>query len=126
LGCAMALASMRIHGDTEIARTVREKGAKLKTALRAIQSPHIGDVRGIGLMLGVELTEPGKNAPATTLALSIVKRALRDGIILLSDSPTANVLSFTPSFCISDEEIAFIAAWLENALANGKWTFQLR
>ena len=116
LGCAMALASMRIHGDAEITGTVREKGAKLKTALRAIRSPHIGDVRGAGLMLGVELTEPGKNTPATSLALSLVKQALRDGIILLADSPTANVLSFTPAFCISDEEIAFAASWMEGAL----------
>jgi 4-aminobutyrate aminotransferase-like enzyme len=118
LGCAMALASMRIHDDAEIAGTVREKGAKLKAALCAIRSPHIGDVRGVGLMLGVELIEPGKSAPATELAISVVKRALKDGLILLADSPTSNVLSFTPPFCISDEEIAFAAAWLEMALAQ--------
>ena len=119
LGCAMALASMRIHGDAEVARTVREKGATLKAALRAIRSPHIGDVRGVGLMLGVELIEQD-GRPATGLAVSLVKRALRDGLILLADSPTSNVLSFTPAFCISDEEIAFAVAWLEKALAQEK------
>ena len=118
LGCAMALASMKIHGDAEIARTVREKGTRLKTALRAIRSPHIGDVRGVGLMIGVELIEPGKSAPATELAINLVKHALRDGIILLADSPAANVLSFTPSFCIADDEIRFVASWLEAALAQ--------
>jgi 4-aminobutyrate aminotransferase-like enzyme len=118
LGCAMALASLRIHGDPEVARAVREKGAKLKTALRAIRSPHIGDVRGVGLLLGVELVEPGKSAPATELAISLVQRALKDGLILLADSPTSNVLSFTPPFCISDEEIAFAASWLEQALTR--------
>lgn len=70
-------------------------------------------------MLGVELIEPGKNEPATQFAITLVKRALRAGIILLADSPTANVLSFTPPFSISDEEIAFAAAWLERALAQG-------
>ncbi len=120
LGCAMALASMRIHGDAETARTVRDKGAKLKAALRAIRSPHIGDVRGVGLMLGVEITEPGKSTPATSLALSLVQRALKDGLLLLADSPSANVLSFTPPFCISDDEIAFAAAWLKRALAGEK------
>ena len=118
LGCAMALASMKIHADADTARTVREKGAKLKAALRAIRSPHIGDVRGVGLMLGVEITEPGKSTPATSLALSLVQRALKDGLLLLADSPTANVLSFTPPFCISDDEIAFAAAWLEKALTD--------
>ena len=118
LGCAMALASMRIHEEPAVARTVREKGAALKAALCAIRSPYIGDVRGVGLMLGVELVEPGKSAPATELAISIVKRALRDGLILLADSPSGNVLSFTPAFCISDEEIAFAAAWLEKVLGQ--------
>jgi len=118
LGCAMGLASMKIHADAQVARTVREKGAKLKAALRAIRSPHIGDVRGAGLMLGVEIVEPGKNAPATDIAISLVKRALRDGLILLADSPTSNVLSFTPPFCISDDEIAFAVSWLDAALAG--------
>ena len=118
LGCAMALSSMRIHADAEVARTVRDKGATLKSALREIRSPHIGDVRGVGLMLGVEIVEPGTNTPATALALSLVKRALRDGLILLADSPNSNVLSFTPSFCISDEEIAFASSWLGKALAQ--------
>ena len=118
LGCAMALASMRIHGDAETARTVRDKGAKLKAALRAIRSPHIGDVRGVGLMLGIEITEPRKNTPATSLALALVQRALKDGLLLLADSPSSNVLSFTPPFCISDDEIVFTASWLERALAQ--------
>ncbi|MEO6785582.1 MAG: aspartate aminotransferase family protein [Chthoniobacteraceae bacterium] len=118
LGCAMALASMRIHADAEIPRVVREKGARLKAALREIRSPHIGDIRGVGLMLGVELVEPGTNTPATALALSLVKRALKDGIILLADSPSSNVLSLTPPFCISDEEIAFAVSWLAWALAQ--------
>ena len=120
LGCAMALASMKIHGDAEIARTVHEQGAKLKTALRAIRSPHIGDVRGVGLMLGVELVEPGKSAPATQRAISLLQRALKDGLILLADSPSSNVLSFTPPFCISDGEIAFAVSWLERSLAQEK------
>ncbi|MEQ1851445.1 MAG: aspartate aminotransferase family protein [Chthoniobacteraceae bacterium] len=144
LGCAMALASLKIHAGPDIAKQVRERGAKFKSALQAISSPNIGHVRGAGLMLGVELIEPGTRAgpvelkpqaakpgifeegalvpldfgprPATELAISLVKRALRDGIILLADSPTANVLSFTPPFSISDEEIAFAVEWLRRAL----------
>jgi 4-aminobutyrate aminotransferase-like enzyme len=144
LGCAMAVASLKIHAAPEVARQVREKGAKLKSALQAIVSPAIGHVRGAGLMIGVELVEPGTRTgaaeirsqtspaggfaedtllpvdfgprPATELAISLVKRALHAGIILLADSPAGNVLSFTPPFCISDEEIGFVAGWLEQAL----------
>ena len=67
-------------------------------------------------MLGVELVEPGKAVPATELAISVVKRALKDGLILLADSPGSNVLSFTPPFCFSDDELAFTAAWMERTI----------
>ncbi len=116
LGCAMALASMKIHADPNVARSVREKGAKLKAALRAIRSLHVGDIRGVGLMLGVEMVLPGKSAPDSEIAACLIKQALRDGLLLLADSPTSNVLSITPPFGITDEEIAFAANWLQRAL----------
>lgn len=116
LGCAMALASLKQHADSALAAQVQERGAKLKAALAAMRSPHIGGIRGLGLMLGVELVEPSTLAPATSLAIAIIKHALRDGLLLLADSPTSNVLSLTPPFSISDEEIAFVAARIQEYL----------
>ena len=118
LGCAMALASLQQHADPALAAHVRERGAKLKAALTGLKSPHVGEIRGLGLMLGVELLEPATfpPEPATQLALAIIKHALRDGLLLLADSPTANILSLTPPFSISDDEIAFVAARLQEYL----------
>jgi len=116
LGCAMALASLKQHADPALAPLVQERGAKLKGALQALHSPHIGEIRGLGLMLGVELVEPSTSAPATRLSIAIIKHALRDGLLLLADSPTGNVLSFTPPFTISDDEIAFVASRLQEYL----------
>ncbi len=118
LGCAMALASLRQHADPTLAARVQERGEKLKAALAALRSSHIGQIRGLGLMLGVELIEPSVSPshPATALALAIIKAALRDGLFLLADSPTSNVLSLTPPFTISDDEIAFTAARLQEYL----------
>ena len=116
LGCAMALASLDQHVDPEVARQVRERGAKFRAALAGLQSPHVGSIRGLGLMLGMELVADRALTPATDLAIGIVQRALRDGILLLADSPTSNVLSFAPPFEISDEEIAFVIARLETYL----------
>ena len=65
-------------------------------------------------MLGVELIEHAR--PATALAIAIIKQALRDGLLLLADSPASNVLSLTPPFAISDDEIAFTAARLQEYL----------
>jgi 4-aminobutyrate aminotransferase-like enzyme len=116
LGCAMALAALEQHALPATARHVNERGGSLKAALQRIVSPRIGHVRGLGLMLGVELVD-AKKQPDTALALEIVKRALRDGILLLADAPTSNVLSFTPPFAIADEEIAFATRKLAGYLA---------
>jgi 4-aminobutyrate aminotransferase-like enzyme len=68
-------------------------------------------------MLGLELIED-KGAPASALAGSLIQRALQDGIILLADSPTSNVLSFSPPFVIDDEEIDFVVSWLRHQLTE--------
>jgi 4-aminobutyrate aminotransferase-like enzyme len=115
LGCAMALASLAEHAKPEVAAQVRSRGQRLKAALEAVRSPHIWHVRGRGLMLGVELIK-GDGTPFTDLAIAIVKRALQDGMLLLADSPDSNVLSITPPFSIDDEEIAFVAAKLQEYL----------
>src|SRR5688572_2695456 len=99
LGCAMALASLKRHADPELGARVRSVGQKLKAALARLRSPHIAHVRGLGLMLGVELVR-SNGAPHTDLAIAIIKAALRDGLLLLADSPTSNVLSFTPPFLL--------------------------
>jgi 4-aminobutyrate aminotransferase-like enzyme len=115
LGCAMALASLEQHADPAVAAQVRERGTKLKRALLELLSPHVGHVRGLGLKLGVELVKTG-GSPFGALGVAVMKQALRDGLILLPESPEANVLSLCPPFAISDEEISFVAARLQEYL----------
>jgi len=115
LGCAMALASLQEHADPEVAVRVRSRGQRLKAALENLHSPYVGEVRGAGLMLGVELIGTDRT-PFTRLALAIVKQALRDGLLLLADAPAGNVLSLTPPFSIDDEEIDFVVSRLQEYL----------
>ena len=65
------------------------------------------DEKSIKTMIGLELVEPNGD-PDGNRAIKIVKRALADGIILLGGGPDNNVLSFTPPFSISEEEIDFV------------------
>ncbi|MEP6671390.1 MAG: aspartate aminotransferase family protein [Chthoniobacter sp.] len=115
LGCAMALAALAEHARPAVAAQVQASGQRLKSALEKMRSPHIWNVRGRGLMLGVELIK-ADGAPFTDLAIAIVTRALQDGLLLLADGPASNVLSITPPFSIDDEEIAFVAARLQEYL----------
>jgi len=112
LGCAMALASLEQHAKPELAAHVRERGDRLQAALRAMHAPHVLDVRGMGLLVGLELDLDG------AVVNELVKRALRDGLILLQSGPRGDVLAFTPPFAISDEEIAFTVARVGEYLAS--------
>jgi 4-aminobutyrate aminotransferase-like enzyme len=119
LGCAMALASLEQHADPELARTVKARGARLKAALEAIRAPQIGQVRGPRADAGhrAHCRSIPVRQPANSRSRS-VQRALRDGVLLLADSPTSNVLSFAPPFAISDEEIGFVAGRIQEYLTS--------
>lgn len=117
LGCRMALASLALHRDPELPGRVRERGRRLKNALKNLKSPRIGHVRGIGLLAGVEVVNSAGLADGK-LAVRMVKRALRDGVILLGSGLDGNVLAFTPPFEVSDEEIDFVAARLQEYLTS--------
>jgi 4-aminobutyrate aminotransferase-like enzyme len=82
----------------------------------ALKAPCIGNVRGVGALLGVELVK-SDGEPYGSLAAAIMRQGLQDGLILLGGGAHGNVLSFTPPFGISDDEIKFLAAKLENYLA---------
>lgn len=117
LGCRMALAAIAQHENPAVAVRVRAAGAKLKSALAALRSRRIGDVRGLGLMIGVELTDT-RGEPDAALAGAIVQRALRDGLLLLGGGMHGNVLSLTPPFAIGDDEIEFLRARLQEYLMS--------
>ena len=111
VGCAMALASIAEHEKPDVSAQVIAKGARLLAALRAIHSPRIGEVRGRGMMIGVELVQGADDArPDSAAAIRVVKRALREGLLVLAGGPEGNVLSLTPPFGLADSEIDWAAA----------------
>jgi 4-aminobutyrate aminotransferase-like enzyme len=116
LGCAMALASIAEHLKEETRQLARRSGQMLKRSLRALNSPWIGNVRGVGAMLGVELVKRD-GSPYGALAAAIMRRGLQDGLILLGGGPAGAVLSFAPPFSISESEIEFLATKLVDYLA---------
>ena len=78
VACIAALTVLDVLDDERLVENAAEVGGRLRASLAGLAASHpaIGDVRGRGLMLGVELVEPGESAtPATDLA-----RMARDGL----------------------------------------------
>jgi len=103
LGCAMAIASLREHARPEVAEKVRTAGRHLRAALRKISSPRIGDVRGVGLLVGIEIVS-AKGTPDPATAALCVTAALQMGLLILAGGRHGNVISLSPPFDLSGEE----------------------
>ena len=105
LACAAAIAAIGEIERLDLARNARERGAQLMDGLRAIRSDRIREVRGLGLLVGVELKENAAGA----------LRALQDeGVLALGAGPT--VVRFLPPLVITTEEIDRVLAASAKAL----------
>ena len=111
LGCAMALASLEIHARPETAERVRIAADDLRSRLEAIAAPGGHRVAGIGLLLGLEVSN-------AEIAGSIVTRALADGLILLADFPEGNVISLVPPFDLKPAEANWVCGRLQEYLTS--------
>jgi 4-aminobutyrate aminotransferase len=100
VACAAALATLDVLDETDAYRRTAERGARTIERLRTELGgrPAVRDVRGIGLMVGVELV--GK---AVTEA--VCAACLEAGVIVLSCGPDENVLRLVPALTISDDEL---------------------
>lgn len=96
VGCAMALKSLEILSRPETSALVAERSQMLENALRNFAHPTVCELRGRGMMWGLELTEN---------AGPLLGRLLAEGFLFLADGPDGRVLSFTPPFAISEDEV---------------------
>ncbi|ABL80171.1 MULTISPECIES: 4-aminobutyrate--2-oxoglutarate transaminase [unclassified Nocardioides] len=105
IACAAALASIEtIEAEGLVARA-REIEGLLLGRLRAIEArdSRIGNVRGRGAMIAVELVRAGTDEPDPELAKAVAAAAHRQGVIVLTCGTYGNVLRFLPPLSISDD-----------------------
>ncbi|WP_263142177.1 diaminobutyrate--2-oxoglutarate transaminase family protein [Pseudomonas sp. RIT-PI-AD] len=119
-------ATLEFMRQENLLEQVRRKGERLRQGLLDLQRRFrcIGDVRGRGLMLGMELIEPdgprdalGHLPAAGDLARAIKKSCLNEGLIIESGGRQGAVLRFLPPLVITDAEIDAVVERLGNAIA---------
>jgi 4-aminobutyrate aminotransferase/(S)-3-amino-2-methylpropionate transaminase len=120
LGCAAALAVLDVFDKNKLLERSRAVGERLSAGLRAMATRHkaIGDVRGLGAMVAIELFKNGDlHQPDAELAKAIVAEAARRGLILLSCGVYANVIRIlvplTASDALLDEGLGILAETIQ-------------
>jgi 4-aminobutyrate aminotransferase/(S)-3-amino-2-methylpropionate transaminase len=120
IACAAALASIETMRELDLPAAARHIEAVARPRLEALAAKHpvIGDVRGRGAMLAVELTVPGSLTPDAAATGAVARAAHESGLLLLTCGTYGNVIRLLPPLIISDDELDRGLALLDQAFAT--------
>ncbi|SCX38232.1 4-aminobutyrate aminotransferase / (S)-3-amino-2-methylpropionate transaminase [Klenkia marina] len=105
VACAAALGAIETMKADDLAGAARAIGERMLPRLRAMAErfPAIGDVRGRGAMIAVELVRPGTTEPDAALAGAVAKACHAQGVVVLTAGSYGNVLRFLPPLVIGHD-----------------------
>ena len=117
VGCAAALATLDVIADEGLLERARMLGARALDRLRAMAARHplVGDVRGVGLLMGVELRR-GDGSPARHEAERVMYGCLARGLAFKIGQ--GNVVTMSPPLIIAESDLDRALAILEEAIAE--------
>jgi alanine-glyoxylate transaminase/(R)-3-amino-2-methylpropionate-pyruvate transaminase len=121
VACAAGMAVLEVIDREKIQQNALERGNQLMEGYRKLMASHslIGDVRGRGLMTGIELVKDRKTKePAKAAALKVFERAKDLGLLVGKGGLHANTLRIKPPMCITAEDVAFVIEVLDIALGE--------
>jgi len=121
ISMTQGLATLEVIDQENIQQNAKEVGTHLKNRLLELEQRHrlIGEVRGMGLMLGVELVRDRKTKePATTEAADVLELSKDRGLIIGKGGLFGNTLRIKPPMCITKDDADFMADCLDEVLAE--------
>jgi 4-aminobutyrate aminotransferase-like enzyme len=121
VACAAGLAVLKVVEEENLQKHALRVGNYLKKSLLSLQErlPIIGDVRGSGLFLGVDLVlDPVTRSAATAQAAYVVNRLRECGVLTGTDGPFNNVLKLRPPLIISERDADIFTEALRAVLAE--------
>ena len=118
--CAAAMANLDVMRDERLPDAATERGEQLMTRLAAFKEtcPLVGDVRGAGLMIGVELIRDADKTPAADAAKEVRRVCREAGLLVGLGGVFGNVVRLQPPLVIAPEEAEQAADVLEAALTK--------
>jgi 4-aminobutyrate aminotransferase/(S)-3-amino-2-methylpropionate transaminase len=120
VACAAALGAIETMKAERLDERARHIESVMRPRLDALASKYdvVGDVRGRGAMLAMELVEPGTLTPNPTAMAAVVSACQQQGLITLTAGTYGNVLRFLPPLVIDDELLGEGLDILESAFAS--------
>jgi 4-aminobutyrate aminotransferase-like enzyme len=121
VSCAIGLAVLDVIADEQLQANALKVGQHLMDGLRKLMDKHplIGDVRGLGLFVGIELVlDRATLAPAAAQAAYIANRMREHAILLSTDGPFHNVLKIKPPLVFTAANADFLVSTLDELLTE--------
>jgi alanine-glyoxylate transaminase/(R)-3-amino-2-methylpropionate-pyruvate transaminase len=118
---AAGLAVLDVIDEDGLQENSRVLGARFKDGLESLQRRHplVGDVRGMGLMLGVELVrDRDRKVPAKEETLEVLEAAREMGVLIGKGGLDGNVLRIKPPMCITTHDVDYALEVLDVALGQ--------
>uniref|UniRef100_A0A673L5U5 5-phosphohydroxy-L-lysine phospho-lyase-like n=1 Tax=Sinocyclocheilus rhinocerous TaxID=307959 RepID=A0A673L5U5_9TELE len=125
VSCAIGLAVLDVIEKEDLRGNAVRVGGHLKQLLLQLQTKHplIGDVRGVGLFIGMELVKDrASRKPATEEAAHLVRRLKEERIVMSTDGPWDSVIKFKPPMCFSIEDAERVCTCIDQILREVKKT----
>ncbi|XP_028661722.1 ethanolamine-phosphate phospho-lyase isoform X1 [Erpetoichthys calabaricus] len=120
VSCAIGLAVLDVIENQALQKHAAQVGDYLMALLNELKEKHplIGDIRGTGLFVGVDMVKDRlKRTPATAEAQFVIYRLKEEHILLSADGPHRNVLKFKPPMCFSREDAKFVVDKIDTILS---------
>lgn len=112
VACAAGRMVLRVVADERLQDNARVVGQKMLAALQSLRQAHdvIGDVRGRGLMLAIELVKDRRTKePATAETARVFELSREQGLIMSKSGAHRNVLRMVPPLCLQTDDVGFFA-----------------
>jgi 4-aminobutyrate aminotransferase len=120
IAAAAAVATIQTIREERLVENAQARGTQLMDGLRRLQSryPIIADVRGLGLMIGVEFRDSTGN-PDKKTAKAILGACFAERLMLLSCGPWDNTIRWIPPLIVTEEQVELGLQIFERSLQNG-------
>ena len=121
VSCAAGRAVLQVMEEEQLQKNAKDVGAALLEKLRYLQQRYevIGDVRGRGLMIAIELVKDRQSkAPAAEETAVVFEASRKHGLVLSKSGPHRSVLRMVPPLCLSMDDVEQVAAGMEASFSD--------